>query len=155
MPDKGRIMDRTLKIFWKALGSGLLGIGVFVILLLIISMLLPRRDYTDIPDGFAAGFLLILNVAISMFFSGAIAIFLTYKDDSPLKYVLAVPLFSGLVTSIPALLIALVLALVSIGLFLISLIVILICLLIAEAGGLIVYIFLYFVRGPGRPATSR
>jgi hypothetical protein len=135
-------LDRKHRIFWKAVGSGLLGIGIFVSLLFLAAMIIPKPEHPDVPDGFLAGFLMIADVAVAMFLSGAIAMFLTFKDISSWKYGLAVPFFSGMVASIPALLIAILFALFSLGLFFISLFVIFLCLIIAELGGISVYVIL-------------
>lgn len=132
-------MDRKHRIFWKVVGSGLLGIGIFVVLFAVAIMLLPRSDHPDVVQGWAAGFLLIIDVALSMFLSGAIAMFLTFNDNPSWKYDLAVPFCSGLIAAIPALLLALLFALFSPGMFVFSMIIILICLAIAELGGLTVY----------------
>jgi hypothetical protein len=105
-------------------------------------MAIPKPEHPDVPDGFLAGFLMNFDVAISMFLSGAVVMFLTFNDNLSWKYDLAVPFLAGLVTAIPALLIALFFALFSLGLFVISIIVILLCLIIAEVGGLTVYVIL-------------
>lgn len=133
------IMKRTHDLAGKIFSSGVMGIILFLAALFLYSSLVPSDPRHDVPEGFAAGFFMILAAAFSMFMAGALAMFLTFNNISSFKLALAIPLLSGLVAAVVPLLMVIILGLFSLGLFIIGLIVILICLLIAESGGLIVY----------------
>jgi hypothetical protein len=139
-------MKRTPDIAGKIISSGVMGILLFIAALILYSFLVPSDPRHDVPEGFAAGFFMILAAAFSMFLAGALAMLLTFNNVSSLKYALAIPILSGLVASAVPLLIVILLGLFAFGLFIIGLIAIMICLLIAESGGLIVYGLLSLMR---------
>jgi hypothetical protein len=139
-------MKMNRKMAGKVIFAGIAGMGIFIVLIFLAAILVPKPAVPDVPDGFLAGFLMLISVVIAMFASGALAVLLAFKDITSFRYVLFIPLCSGLVTSIVPLLFALLFALFSLGLLVIALIAIAICLAISVIGGLVMYLLRDRVR---------
>jgi hypothetical protein len=139
-------MKKTNVLAGKIIFSGVIGIILFLAALFLYSSLVPSDPRHDVPEGFAAGFFMILAAAFSVFIAGALAIFLTFNDISSLKLAFIIPLLSGLVAAVVPLLMVIILGLFSLGLLIIGLAVIMISLLIAELGGLVVFMILSLMK---------
>jgi hypothetical protein len=135
-------LKRIYRIAAKIVLSGIIGLLLFILSIYSIGFILPASDHMDVVEGWAAGFLMIMGVACSMFLSGAIAMMLSYKDISSSLDILSIPFFSGLVTAIIPFMILILLGSYAIDLFYIGLLALLICLILSLLGGLLTYVLM-------------
>ena len=138
-------MKRTYRIAVKVIASGIIGLIIFILSMYLMSFFMPASDHPDVVEGWAAGFLMIIGAACSMFLSGAIAMILSYKDISSSLEIITIPVFSGLITVIFPFMIVVILGLNAIGLFYLGLIVLFVCLLLSFLGGLLTYIIIKLI----------
>jgi hypothetical protein len=147
MPGVERSLKRTYRIAAKVVASGIIGILLFILISIFLIAFIPTNDDPrGAMEGWPVGFLIIASAICSIFLSGAIVMMVSYTDISSRLEIILIPVFSGLITSIIPLLIAMLLGLRSIGLIYIGIIVLLVCLAISVLGGLLAYIVLSLIR---------
>ena len=140
-------LKRTYRIALKVFASGIIGILLFILISLLLIAFIPTNDDPrGAMEGWPIGFLIIASAICSIFLSGAIVMIASYKDISSRLDIISIPVFSGLITSIVPIFIAIIFGLTSISLLYIVIIVLFVCLLISFLGGLLTYILLSFVR---------
>lgn len=130
----------------KAIASGVIGILLFILISLFLIVFIPTNDDPrNAGEGWPLGFLLIAGAVCSIFLSGAIVMMLSYKDISSRLEIILIPVFSGLITAIIPLLIAVLLGLRSIGFVYIGIIILFVCLVISVLGGLLMYMVIKLI----------
>lgn len=128
------------------MASGLTGIGLILLSFYLYPLISPPSEHPDVVEGWAAGVFILIAMAIALFISGALSVFLTFRDLSSLKYAIYVSICSGSIASLLSFLIALILATYAFGLFVLCFGTILASILLAVLGGLSTYFLLSFLR---------